>query len=126
MDTGIPPPHRFRFVDEGKTLLAADWRDGHVSVFPLAYLRGWCPCAGCQGHSGRPGWVEPPADGLRLTAIQPVGAYAIALAWSDGHGTGIHPFEALRNMCPCEGCGGATAGTPEAVTALCARVNAAG
>ena len=26
------------------------WSDGHSAEFADAYLRGWCPCALCQGH----------------------------------------------------------------------------
>ena len=28
------------------------------------------------------------------------------LTWSDGHGTGIYRFDFLREICPCEKCGG--------------------
>ena len=30
--------------------------------------------------------------------IQPVGRYAIQIRWSDGHDTGIYPFERLRRL----------------------------
>ena len=118
----IPPPTRLRFLDEAKTVLVAEWRDGHVSAYPLAYLRGWCPCAECQGHSGKHRFVPPVAE-PKLAAIVPVGAYAIQLGWSDGHGTGIHPFAALREACPCAACGGPTEGTPDDVAGLCAQSN---
>ena len=29
-------------------------------------------------------------------SIEPVGRYAIQIAWSDGHDTGIYPFDRLR------------------------------
>ena len=106
-----------RFTDAAKTLLAVDWRDGHVSVFPLAYLRGWCPCALCQGHGLSRRWVAPP-PGAGLVRLQQVGAYAISLAWSDGHETGIYSWEFLREACPCGGCAGPFADTPAEVLAL--------
>jgi len=28
-----------------------DWADGHKGIYPHEILRGYCPCAGCQGHS---------------------------------------------------------------------------
>lgn len=117
MAAPVPPPHRFRFLDEEKSILVADWRDGHVSAYPLRYLRGWCPCAECQGHSGSHHFV--PQGVPTLAAIVPVGSYAIQLGWSDGHSTGIHPFSALRDMCPCAECGGAIEGTPTDVASLC-------
>ena len=33
-------------------VLGITWADGHVGVYPHEILRGYCPCAGCQGHSG--------------------------------------------------------------------------
>jgi DUF971 family protein len=34
------------------------------------------------------------------TTIEPVGNYAISIAWSDGHSTGIYRFDFLREICP--------------------------
>jgi DUF971 family protein len=36
--------------------------------------------------------------------IRYVGRYALHFAWSDGHATGIYPFELLRSICPCGAC----------------------
>ena len=35
-----------------------------------------------------------------------VGNYAVSLTWQDGHSTGIYSFRLLRQLCPCEACGG--------------------
>ena len=29
------------------------WDDGHVGEYDESYLRGYCPCAMCQGHGAR-------------------------------------------------------------------------
>jgi len=81
------------------------WDDGHVGDYPREYLRGYCPCALCQGHSGEIKFVKEVASGLH--EISPVGNYAIQFAWEDGHSTGIYTFEYLRSLCPCSACGGA-------------------
>jgi len=78
--------------------LVLTWDDGHVSAFPIDYLRSWCPCAACQGH-------EPTAKYLDLTdqelvLVEGVGNYALALNWGDGHSTGIYTYERLRNWEP--------------------------
>ena len=31
-------------------LLRVLWDDDTLNDYPFAYLRGWCPCAVCQGH----------------------------------------------------------------------------
>jgi DUF971 family protein len=81
------------------------WSDGHGADYEHEYLRGWCPCAACQGHSGLKIRFLPPAQPVSPTTIQPVGNYAISIAWSDGHGSGIYRFDFLREICPCERCG---------------------
>jgi DUF971 family protein len=96
-----------RLPEEGRLRLS--WSDGHQADFDYGYLRGWCPCAGCQGH----GLVirhRPPAGPVVPASIQPVGNYAISIAWSDGHGTGIYRFDYLRRLCPCPACGGVPGG----------------
>jgi DUF971 family protein len=94
-----------RLPEEGRLRLT--WSDGHVGEYDYAYLRGWCPCAGCQGHSGLNIHFHRPPGPVTAESIKPVGNYAISIAWSDGHGTGIYRFDFLRELCPCAACGGA-------------------
>ena len=93
-----------RLPEEGRLRLT--WSDGHVAEYDYSYLRGWCPCAGCQGHSFMKIRYLPPASPVTVESIKAVGNYAISLAFSDGHGTGIYRFDFLREICPCEKCGG--------------------
>ena len=37
-------------------------------------------------------------DDVYPTAIQPMGNYAVAITWSDGHASSIYPFEALLDQ----------------------------
>ena len=87
-------------------LLHMVFSDDHVSVFPTLYLRGYCPCARCQGHSGGdPEWQDISMERqIEVIDVQPVGNYALTITWGDGHDTGIYSFEKLRQMCPCEEC----------------------
>jgi DUF971 family protein len=93
---------------EDASALRIRWRDGHVSDFPPRLLRIQCRCAGCVDEfTGRP-ILRPedvPADVYPL-AIHYVGRYALQFDWSDGHSTGIFPFEFLRRICPCHECSG--------------------
>jgi DUF971 family protein len=41
---------------------------------------------------------------LKMLNVEEVGHYAIRIAWSDGHGTGIYSFDHLRKICPCAEC----------------------
>lgn len=80
--------------------------DDHVSAYPTPYLRGYCPCARCQGHSGdRAKWQEITTRAqVAVLNVEPVGNYALMISWGDGHDTGIYSFQKLREMCPCPKC----------------------
>lgn len=79
------------------------WTDGHAGDIAYHDLRGWCPCAGCQGHTATFEF-HPPRQPVEPTGIEPVGNYAISIRWSDGHATGIYRFDYLRDLCPCAEC----------------------
>lgn len=100
-------------LDIAAQRLLVGWHDGHESVFPAAYLRFICPCAGCRGHA--PGEVEPPSweqvKDVRVGGAAPVGGYGLQFAFSDGHGSGIYAFDRLRGACPCPSCAPAGTGT---------------
>jgi DUF971 family protein len=86
----------------GGVAVRITWTDGHVSEYPLDYLRGWCPCAQCQGHGGDRRFVH--AADPTLTSWEPVGRYAITFRWRDGHATGIYSHAYLRELCACARC----------------------
>lgn len=96
-------PVEVRRDAQAKTLQLS-WDDGHETLLPLAYLRGWCPCAACQGHGGDKRYVH--AANSELANIEVVGRYALQLRWGDGHETGIYTYRYLRSICPCPTCGG--------------------
>lgn len=94
-------PIRLEIQDSTRTVSIA-WDDGHQSTYPWWYLRGYCPCAVCQGHGIA--WDFVANENPRLTEIQEVGQYALNLVWDDTHRTGIYTFDALRTLCPCIAC----------------------
>ena len=89
-------PTQVEFI-EAEHLLRVDFDDGRRVELPTVYLRGYCPCARCQGHSaGPPKWI--PVTSWPMASIEdvtPVGRYALCIRWGDGHDTGIYTFERL-------------------------------
>jgi DUF971 family protein len=96
---------------KAKGVVRITWDDGHLGEYPTEHLRGYCPCAMCQGHSGSINFVSN-ADS-RLREITAVGNYAIEFIWEDGHSTGIYTFDYLRALCPCAACQAAGAALAE-------------
>ena len=95
----IPHPTQIKYLEAEGTLLV-DYVDGLSIAYPTKYLRGFCPCARCQGHGGGPATWTPPASerGWVVENVSPVGTYAFCIVWGDGHDTGIYSFEMLRKM----------------------------
>lgn len=94
-----------------------DWSDGHRSEYSLAYLRDQCPCASCTGAHGteprKTDYAKQQADpnpfkmyapAPKMLSVEPVGNYAIRIAWNDGHNSGIYSYDHLRELCQCEQC----------------------
>ena len=50
-----------------------------------------------------------PLDKVSVS-MEPVGGYAVAPTWGDGHHTGYYTFTVLRDMCPCADCSARRAG----------------
>ena len=85
--------------DRGRNELRIMWDDGASSELDIAYLRRWCPCAACQGHSGRVAFLAAVAD-TQAREIEEVGAYALRITFADGHDSGIFSWTWLRRLDP--------------------------
>ncbi len=89
------------------------WSDEHVSTYEPALLRKICPCAECRGTHGTPPKAFTILSPKQLRSaprqvvvdkVEPVGNYAIAFTWGDGHREGIYTWAFLRDECPCDAC----------------------
>src|SRR5687767_400344 len=87
--SAIKAPH-------GARVLEVTWADGTRVGYPHEILRGFCPCAGCQGHSGTIKFQS--GCDLDLRSIEQVGNYAVAFTWGDSHNSGIYTFRFLRTL----------------------------
>src|SRR5207245_9565873 len=72
------------------------WDDGHVGEYAQEYLRGYCPCALCQGHGVQRNFVSVP--GARLQESRAVGNCALQFGWHDGRRTGMYTYDSLRSL----------------------------
>ena len=85
------------------------WDDGHACLYPYSQLRKVCPCATCREL--RTQQQQAPANPFQVVTtvttpdvypvhLSAVGNYALSIEWSDGHRTGIYPWDMLRAICP--------------------------
>ncbi len=99
-----------RTISLGESQVKINWSDGHESVFSNRSLRESCPCAMCAGEPAAIGLSEmiplipaAPKD-VAATKYRMVGRYAVSFLWSDGHDTGIYPYDYLLRLCECQSC----------------------
>jgi len=99
-----PNPVEIRRVEDREVHVT--WADGHRSVYTNKQLREGCPCAGCVSELTGERTLDPASvrPDIRAVEIGLVGRYAVRFRWSDGHSTGIYPFQKLRAGCPCDAC----------------------
>ena len=96
-DEGITPT---AIRQDGPRTLALTWADGHESRIDVRKLRLACGCAHCVDEWSGEGRLDPASvpEGVHPLRIEPVGRYAVQIAWSDGHSSGIYPFRRLREL----------------------------
>lgn len=89
-----------RIAQQGPRALAITWQDGAESVFDVRALRLACACAHCVDEWSGEDRLDPASvpEDVRPIRIDAVGRYAIQIAWSDGHDSGIYPFRRLRAL----------------------------
>ena len=92
-------PTRVEPFSASEILIA--WTDGQSFAIPYIELRFSCPCANCvDEHTGKR-IVQRESIGpeIRTTGVHTVGRYALQISFSDGHSTGIYPYETLLKIC---------------------------
>jgi len=84
----------------GKDRMTLTVRFDERTVFslPAEYLRVLSPSAEVQGHSREQRVTVPGKIDVSITAVDPVGNYAIRLTFSDGHSTGIFTWSYLHRL----------------------------
>ncbi len=80
--------------------LSIVWADGTESLLDVRALRLACGCAHCVDEWSGEALLAPDSvpEDVAPVGIHSVGRYAIQIDWSDGHATGIYPFERLRKL----------------------------
>ncbi len=85
-------------LNPGKTVLRVVFSDGVTEDLPAELLRVTSPSAEVQGHSPSERKLVPGKRDVSIREIEPVGNYAVRLAFSDGHNTGIFSWPYLYDL----------------------------
>src|SRR4029079_10845378 len=72
--------------------------DGARFLLPFEFLRVYSPSAEVRGHGPGQEVLQLGKREVQIAAIEPVGTYAIKLAFSDGHDTGLYSWDYLYEI----------------------------
>jgi DUF971 family protein len=93
----LPIPHHIELEEDGARIVL-QWPDGRVTRHAAFDLRAHCPCAVCVDEMTGKRILDPArvSPDIRALSYARVGRYAVQFQWSDGHTTGIYPYERLH------------------------------
>jgi DUF971 family protein len=91
--TAVPTEIRY---DRASRTLGVSFDDGTAFDFPAEFLRVESPSAEVQGHGPSQRVFVGGKRHVGITAIEPVGQYAVRLVFDDGHDSGIFSWEYLH------------------------------
>ncbi len=90
-------PTEIRLLRDKRTLKVT-FDNGETLSVPAELLRVKSPSAEVQGHSPAERKLVPGKAEVTITAVQPVGNYAVRLVFDDGHSTGIYTWHLLAEL----------------------------
>ena len=89
-------PSKIVVRDQGRSMFL-EYDDLKVSL-GAEYLRVESPSAEVKGHAGVGGVLPTGKRQVKISAVKPVGHYAVAVHFNDGHDSGIYTWEYLRHL----------------------------
>lgn len=79
-------------------VLSVSFDDGSRFELPAEYLRVESPSAEVQGHTPSQKQLVAGKRHVAVTAVEPVGNYAVRLYFDDGHDSGIYSWTLLHRL----------------------------
>ncbi len=92
----MPVPSEIKLHQKSRQL-EVTFDDGSHFLYSCEFLRVYSPSAEVQGHGPGQEVLQTGKEDVNITAIEPVGSYAIQPTFSDGHSSGIFSWQTLYN-----------------------------
>ena len=93
----VPQPTEIKLHQKSR-VLEISFADGKTFKLPCELLRVYSPSAEVRGHGPGQEVLQVGKQNVEITAIEPVGTYAIQPCFSDGHETGIYSWDLLYDF----------------------------
>ena len=85
-------------VHQKSRVLDIAFDDGSAFSLPFEFLRVYSPSAEVRGHGQGQEVLQLGKREVGITAVEPVGNYAVQPTFSDGHNTGIYSWDLLYEL----------------------------
>jgi len=85
-------------LERSRRMLVCQFASGETFELDCEYLRTHSPSAEVRGHGLSEPQLLTGKAGVNIEAIEPIGSYAVALHFDDGHDTGIYSWEFLYDL----------------------------
>jgi DUF971 family protein len=95
--TAAPKPTDINLHQQSK-ILELSFDDGSKFELPCEYLRVYSPSAEVRGHGPGQEILQLGKENVNITAINPIGNYAIQIDFDDDHKTGIYSWDTLYEL----------------------------
>lgn len=82
-------------VHKQSRVLEIAFDSGETFSLPFEFLRVYSPSAEVRGHGAGQEVLQTGKRNVLLTAVAPVGNYAVQLNFSDGHDSGLYSWDYL-------------------------------
>lgn len=79
-------------------VLEVEFADGRSFRLPFEFLRVMSPSAEVRGHGPGQQTLQVGKRDVTITALQPVGHYAVQPVFSDGHQSGLYSWDYLYEL----------------------------
>ena len=82
-------------------VLQLTWPDLGVVRLPMKTVRCACSCANCVHEFTGERLLDPAtvSEDIAVRDMSLIGNYAVKIAWSDGHDTGLYTWDKLHGLC---------------------------
>lgn len=97
LQPGTPRPVEIKLHQKSRVLEIA-FDNGKRYELSCEYLRVNSPSAEVRGHGPGQEVLQDGKMQVEITAIEPVGHYAVKLVFSDGHDTGLYSWDYLYSL----------------------------
>jgi DUF971 family protein len=97
LQTGTPRPVEIKLHRKSR-VLEISFDDGKTYRLSCEYLRVYSPSAEVRGHGPGQETLQQGKKDVEISAIEPVGHYAVKLVFSDGHDTGLYSWDYLHAL----------------------------